>query len=296
MTNSKKTVSVEDQLSALQAKETSINLFLDLPVFKILSQLPSVLNTSVFIVSKDNKSVFNGTESIFRTNKDLTLDLVLPDPIAITKPVKTDFAVELDYYKAIAEYSDTRDDDNHPINVFNKIVSSLTQKITTFDLSNLYSNFRRAVDFVVSCDPSQFISNDPLEPNQLPSEIKAKILAIVRKHFAERPYIVGKGKVQIELPQQAITVTNTKGDVLGSAIPNLDSSLNVEAYKSFRREYPYSQSGFYGKEVYFEIMNSIYKDLNCFETIDNLARILDVDYGSSKNTDTILTSIIKELS
>ena len=155
-------VSIEDQLLALQAIETNINLFLDLPVFKILSQLPAILSVDVFIVSKDNKSVFNGTESLFRNNKDLILDLTIPAAIAIAKPVKTDFAVELDYYKAIAEYSDTRDDDNHPINVYNKIVASLQQKIATFDLSNLYSNFCRAVDFVCACDPSQFISNDPL--------------------------------------------------------------------------------------------------------------------------------------
>lgn len=293
MTNSKKTVSVEDQLSALQAKENSINRFLDLPVFKHLSQLPAILSVDVFIVSKDNKSAFNGTESVFRNNKDLILDLTIPDPIAIAKPIKTDFTDVSDYYQAMDLHIDLLNDDNHPINVFNSIVASLKQKITTFDLANLYASFRRAVDFVVSCDASQFISNDPLKPDQLPQEIKTKIVAMLRASFVANPFINAKGKVQIEIPDHAIDLLNKKGEKVGSFVPNMDSINNVLAFTQWRKEYPYSTPAFYGKDLYLAIMQSVYKDCNCFETVNNLASILDVDFGSSKNTDTILESIAK---
>lgn len=288
-------LSVEDQLLAMQAKETSINLFLDLPVFKILSQLPAALDVSVFIVSKDNKSVFNGTESIFRTNKDLILDLTIPDPMAIVKPVKADFADVSDYYQAMDLHIDLLNDDNHPINVFNSIVASLKQKIASFDLVSLYASFRRAVDFVCSCDPSQFISNDPLKPDQLTQEIKAKIISMVRTSFAANPIIIGKGKVEIEIPTYAIDYFNAKGEKLGSAIPNLDSLSNVLALTYFKKQHPYSQFAFYGKELYLQIMQSVYRDLNCWETCNNLASMLDVDFGSSQNTNTILESIAKHL-
>lgn len=286
-------LSVDDRLIALQAQEIRINQFLDLSVFKHLSQLPDVLDVSVFIVSKDNKSVFNGTESLFRTNKDLVLDLTIPDPIAIVKPVKTDFADVTEFYKALEDYMDLRDNDSHPINVFNKIVSSLQQKIATFDLSNLYTNFRRAVDFVVSCDPSQFISNDPLKPDQLSQEIKAKIVSMLRASFEANKFINAKGKVQIEIPDHAIDLLNKKGEKVGSFVPNLDSINNVLAFTQWRKEYPYSTPAFYGKELYLQIMQAVYRDLNCWETCNNLASILDVDFGSSKNTDTILESIAK---
>ena len=295
--NNTKTVSIsiEDQLAALQAIETNINLFLDLPVFKNLSQLPTILDVSVFIVSKDNTSVFNGTESVFRNNKDLILDLTIPAAIAIAKPVKTDFEDVTEFYKALESYMDLRDNDQHPINVFNSIVSSLTLKITSFDLVDLYSDFRRAVDFVVSCDASQFISNDPLTPAQLPQEIKAKILAMVRASFIANPLIMGKGKVEIEIPAHAIDYFNNKGEKLGSAIPNLDSLPNVLALTHFKKQHPYSQFAFYGKGLYLQIMQSVYRDLNCWETCNSLASMLDVDFGSSQNTNTILESIAKHL-
>jgi hypothetical protein len=288
-------VSIEDQLVTLQAIESNINLFLDLPVFKILSQLPAVLDVAVFIVSKDNKSVFNGTESVFRSNKDLILDFTIPDPIAVTKPKESDYQDKADFYAASVALVEILTDDNHPINVFNAIQKSLTEKIKTFDLVSLYANFRRAVDFVVSCDPSQFISNDPLTPAQLPSEIKAKIIAMVRASFAANPFINAKGKVQIEVPTTAIDLLNAKGEKVGSFVPNLDSLNNVLTFCQWRKEYPYSTPAFYGKELYLSIMQAVYRDCNCFETINNLASILDVDFGSSKNTDTILKSIFTHL-
>ena len=278
-------------LSNLQAIETNINAFLDLSVFKILSQLPSVLGIDTFIVSKDNKSVFNGTSSIFVANKDFTLDLTLPSLIVAVRPVKTDFAKSGEYLIALESFTDLRDqNDDH-----NKLLASVQDKIKHFDLANLYVNFRRAVDFVSSCDASQFISNDPLTPAQLPSDIKNKIIAMVRASFVANPCINAKGKVQIEIPITAMDLLNSKGEKVGSFIPNLDSLNNVLTFCQWRKEYPYSTPAFYGKDLYLSIMQAVYSDCNCFETINNLASILDVDFGSSKNTDTILKSIFTHL-
>jgi hypothetical protein len=278
-------------ISDLQAIETKINSFLALSVFKLLAQLPAVLDVSVFIVSKDNKSVFNGTESIFRNNKDFVLNFTLPDPIVASRPISTDFPKSAEYTKALEAFIDLE----YSAKDYNALLLSLQDKIKHFDLLTLYSNFRRAVDFVCSCDPSQFISNDPLTPAQLPQEIKAKIVAMVRASFVANPSINAKGKVQIEIPITAMDLLNSKGEKVGSFVPNLDSLNNVLTFCQWRKEYPYSTPAFYGKELYLQIMQAVYRDCNCFETVNNLASILDVDFGSSKNTDTILKSIFTHL-
>lgn len=288
--NNTTTTAATPDLGALEAIATKIDKFLGLSVFGVLDKAPAVLTVDLFIVSKDNKSVFAGTESVFRANKDLVLDLVLPD-LLIEPDIKT-YPVSVEGMQAYMHDKDLFDLNGKPIN---NLITSTKQRIEHLKITALYAEYRRIVDFVSGFDPSAFVSNDPLKPEQLPQEIKDRVVSMLRASFAANPIIVGKGKVEIEVPKTPIDLLNKKGEKVGSFVPNLDSLNNVLTLIQWRSEYHYSQYGFYSKDLYLQIMQSVYKDLNCWETCNNLAAMLDVDFGSSKNTSTILESIAKHL-
>lgn len=288
---------VNDSLiSNLQTISANYDRFLALPILGKLGNIdPATLKVNDFVVTKDNNHVLKGTESVFRSNADLMLPLDLPSPIPINEPDESEYLDVLEYCLALKQYAGILKDETHPINQYNNEIKRLHDLQKHFKIPEIYQIFELICQFVCNHPESAFVSHEPLKPHELPQSIKDRIVGMLRKSFKANPTIRAKGDVLIEVPDQPIDLLSDKGEIIGSFVPNMNSLQSVLTFIQWRKNYPYTSPAFYSKELYLSIMDSVYKDLNCFETIHNLASMLDIDFGSSKNTDVILRSIAKNL-
>jgi hypothetical protein len=290
-----KTMLTESLISNLQTISANYDRFLALPILGKLNIDPSTLKVADFIVSKDNQHPLKGTESIFRSNFDLVLPLDLPQTIPINEPEESEYLDVLEYCLALKEYANILKDEKHPINQYNNEIKRLCDLQRHFKIPEIYPIFELICQFVEIYPESAFVSHEPLKPNELPQSVKDRIVSMLRQSFESNPTIRAKGDIFIEVSTDSIDLLNDKGETVGSFVPNMDSLQNVLAFIQWRKNYPYTSPAFYSKDLYLAIMESVYKDLNCFQTIHNLASMLDIDFGSSKNTDVILRSIAKNL-
>lgn len=288
---------VNDSLiSNLQTISANYDRFLSIPILGKLGNIdPSILKVTNFVVTKDNNHILKGTESVFRSNADLGLTLDLPSPIPINEPDESQYLDVLEYCLALKEYANILKDEKHPINQYNNEIKRLHDLQKHFKIPEIYPIFELICQFVEMYPESAFISHEPLKPHELPQSIKDRIVSMLRQSFSANPTIKAKGDVFIEVPTEAVDLLNDKGEVIGSYVPNMDNLNNVLTFIQWRKNHSYTSPSFYSKDLYLAIMQSVYKDLNCWETCHNLAAMLDIDFGSSKNTDVILKSIAKNL-
>lgn len=283
-------------IATLATISANYDRFLALPILGKLGNIdPATLKVDNFVVTKDNNHVLKGTESVFRSNADLVLPLDLPSPIPILEPDESQYPDVVEYCLALKEYAGILRDEQHPINKYNNEIKRLGDLQKHFKIKEIYPIFELICQFVEMYPESAFISHEPLKPHELPQSVKDRIVGMLRQSFSANPTIRAKGDVFVEVPDQPIDLLNDKGETVGSFIPNMDNLNNVLAFIQWRKNYPYTSPSFYSKDLYLAIMQSVYKDLNCWETCHNLAAMLDIDFGSSKNTDVILRSIAKNL-
>lgn len=288
---------VNDSLIATLATiSANYDRFLSIPILGKLGNIdPATLKVTDFVVTKDNNHILKGTESIFRSNLDLSLPLDLPQTIPINEPEESQYLDVLEYCLALKEYAGILKDEMHPINQYNDEIKRLISLQQHFKIKDLYPVFTAICQFVCNYPESAFVSHEALKPHELPQSVKDRIVSMLRQSFESNPTIRAKGDVFVEVPTDPVDLLNDKGETVGSFTPNMDSLQSVLTFIQWRKNYPYTSPAFYSKDLYLAIMESVYKDLNCFETIHNLASMLDVDFGSSKNTDVILRSIAKNL-
>lgn len=257
-----------DIFDVLQTVKDNIENFLNLSCYDLLSNVPNPLSISHFVVSKNNSLKLAGQENLFR-QCDFVADFTLPEPLK--KPQLSDydssspddcmkFVKELNAYELSAK----------PLN---DALAKLQRVLDDNDIVRKYDNLRRAVEFVRS---HEIIDINPLTLEQLPPDIKTAILTTIRASFAANPYIKFKGEL-IPIPSNC----------------NLDTKEGIDSLIGWRKDYTYSKYEFYSKEVYLNFMEQIWRKANCFETLYTISASFDVDFGSSKNTSTIMANLKK---
>ncbi|MBD2189127.1 DEAD/DEAH box helicase [Pseudanabaena sp. FACHB-723] len=260
-----------DILDVLQTVKDNIENFLNLSCYDLLSNVPNPLSISHFVVSKNNSLKLAGQENLFR-ECNFVADFTIPEPLKQPQTSDYDFSKTEDALKFANDYQ-AYERSGKP---FNDALDKLQRVLDDNDIVRKYANLRRAVNFVRSHDPSEFIDTNPLTLEQLPPAIKTAILTTIRASFAANPYIKCQGEL-IPIPSNC----------------NLDTKEGIDSLIGWRKDYKYSKYEFYSKKVYLNFMEQIWRKANCFETLHTIAASFDVDFGSSKNTSTIMANLKK---
>ena len=257
-----------EQLATVSA---SIDSFLALPVYNLLSDVPSDLSLKVFIPSKDNSSVLAGTQDLWRNINVSQFDFALPDPVEMPDVDSfPDTAAGMRSFKeAMNEYKDI----GKP---YNDSIKALQAKLINHDIKRKYDRLVRTCQFVQSHDPAMFDHREELDLHQLSETQRKAILAVYQQHFALSP---------------RLNLTGSYVDLVAiDPTCSLDSIAGIDAIIRIKNNNPSASYAFMSKEITLQALQAIYGKVNQATYVKCFSR-LDTHSGGSKNSTTIVANL-----
>lgn len=256
--------------SNLQAISDNIDTMIALPVFGLLSDVPSDLTLKLFVPSKENTSALSGTEAQFR-QIDFSADFTLPDPVAM--PDDSDYP---DTAKGFKDYKDTMAIFKAEGKVYNDAIKSCAARLLQFDVKRNYDRLQRVCTFIKSHDASMFVHDEELDLWQLSPDQRARILAVYQSAFKANP--------KLNLSGSAVDLVATDSSC------TLDSIDGIDAIIKIKNNNPNASYAFMSKEITLQALKTVYKEINLATMLKCNAR-LDCHAGGSKNSTTILANL-----
>ena len=263
-----------DIFAILQTVKDNIESFLNLSCYDLLSNVPNPLSISHFVVSKNNSLKLAGQENLFR-ECNFVADFTLPEPLKL--PQTSDYnclKTTEDALKFANDYQ-AYERSGKP---FNDALAKLQQVLDDNNIVRKYDNLRRAVDFVRSHHPSEFIieDDDELDLFELPETTRQKILSAYRAAFKANPTLL--------IPGETINLIEI------DPACSLDSVVGIDAILSIKGNYKGAKYGFLGLEVLTSAMKLVKAELNAPSLIRLVLR-LNTNAGSAINSSTILQNL-----
>lgn len=256
---------------------TSIDSFLALPVYNLLSDVPVDLSLKLFIPSKDNNSILSGTQDLWRSIDVSQFDFTLPaKTIKPDKPIKPEpftGKAKQDYYDSLEIWSDW---DTTPEALLSIEIDRVATRLIQHDIIRKYQRLSRVCQFVSNHDPSQFEHDEELDLFDLPETTRNKILQVYKNAFKADPRLLMTG----------CSVNLLEIDPLCS----LDSIDGIDRIITIKNTYPSASYAFMGSDVLTQAFKVVKNEINAPSAIKMLKR-LDCHLGGSKNSTTILASL-----
>ena len=256
---------------------TSINAFMALPVYSLLSDVPNDLSLKLFIPSKDNSSVLAGTQELWRQIDVSQFDFALPSKaIKPDKPVKPEpftGKAKQAYYDDLEIWSDWETTDEALLNVE---IDRVNNRLIQHDIVRKHQRLSRVCQFVSNHDASMFEHDEELDLFDLPETTRNKILQVYKNAFKASPKLL---------------LTGSSVDLLAiDPLCSLDSIDGIDRIITIKNTYPSASYAFMGSDVLTQAFKVVKNEINAPTAIKMLKR-LDCHLGGSKNSTTILASI-----
>lgn len=255
----------------------SIDAFLALPCYSLLSDVPSDLSLKLFIPSKDNSSVLSGTQETFRSPDLSGFVFTLPSKaIKPDKPVKPDPFTGKDkqaYYDLLEAWSDWDQTDEALLNVE---IERIATRLLQHDILRKFAKLQRVCQFVQSHDVSHFEHDEEMDLFDLPESTRNKILQVYKNAFNASPCLLMTGS----------TINLLTVDPLCS-IDSIDGIDKIIAIKNQNQSASYA---FMGRDQLVAVIKAIKSEVNA-PTLLKIASRLDSHLGGSKNATTIIANL-----
>jgi len=261
----------------LATVSASVDAFLALPVYNLLSDVPVDLSLKLFIPSKDNNSILSGTEELWRSIDPLQFDFALPSKaIKPDKPVKPEpftGKAKQDYYDLLETWSDW---DTTSEALLNVEIDRVATRLIQHDIRRKYDRLVRVCQFVKSHDTSMFDHDEEIDLFDLPQTTRDKILQVYKNAFKASPKLL---------------LTGSSVDLLAiDPLCSLDSIDGIDRIITIKNTYPSAAYAFMGSDVLTQAFKAVKNELNAPSAIKMLKR-LDCHLGGSKNSTTILANL-----
>lgn len=268
---------IDTNSNVLGTVSNSIDAFLALPVYSILSDVPSDLSLKLFIPSKDNTSVLSGTQETFRSLDLSGFDFTLPvKAVKPDKPVKPDpftGKAKQAYYDDLEAWSDWDTTDPALLNVE---IERIATRLLQHDIQRKFAKLQRVCQFVQSHDPAMFDHQEELDLFQLSETQRKAILAVYQQHFALTP---------------RLNLTGSFVDLVAiDPACSLDSIEGIDAIIKIKNNNPSASYAFMSKEITIQALQPIYGKVNQATYVKCFSR-LDCHAGGSKNSTTIVANL-----
>lgn len=255
----------------LATVSANIDAFIALPVYRLLSDVPSDLSLKLFVPSKDNTSILSGTQELWRSIDVSQFDFTLPDPVDM--PDVDGFP---DTVKGMKDFKDAMNAYKSDGKPYNDAIKSLTAKLINHDIKRKYDRLVHVCQFVQSHDASQFEHDEELDLFDLPETTCNKILQVYRNAFKADPRLLMTGS----------SINLLEIDPLCS----LDSIDGIDRIIAIKNSNPSASYAFMGADVLTQAFKAVKNELNAPSAIKMLKR-LDCHLGGSKNSTTIIASL-----
>lgn len=275
----------------LATVSANIDAFLALPVYPLLSNVPSDLSLKLFIPSKDNTSVLAGTQELWRSIDCTQFDFVLPaKTIKPDKPVKPDPFTGKEkqaYYDSLELWSDWDTTDPALLNVE---IDRVATRLIQHDIVRKYQRLQRVCQFVSSHDPAMFVHQEELDLHELPLTVRNKILDIYKASFKANPSLEFTGGLhKIDLTNFDDCKIRTNPNPI-SCPCSLDTVDGINSIIAVKNTAPSASYGFMSKEILGSVLEAVRQDCNGKTLLKVITR-LDTHSGGSKNSTTILANL-----